>query len=111
MIYAAFNEQDFGALTGRRKKDIVADPAARPYLEDMANTAPPAGESVPAMMKRVGRGLHELKRYMIAFKETEAVIVCHGGVIRSVDSIHKNKPFDLHMKVPYLSVHSYTFDL
>jgi len=110
-IYPAFNEQDFGDLAGRRKRDIIADTACRAYLEDMITIAPPGGESVPAMVARVSTGLRDLARYMHAFSHDEAVIVCHGGVIRSVESIHTRRPFDLHMQVPHLSVHSYNFDL
>lgn len=111
VIDRAFNEQDFGGLTGRMKKDIIADPDNRSYLENMTTVAPPGGESVPVMVARVGKGLHSLAQYMHAFAKNEAVIVCHGGVIRSVESLHNKTPFDLHMKVPHLSVHSYTFDL
>jgi alpha-ribazole phosphatase len=104
---AAFNEQDFGDLIGRHKREIAVDPINAAYIADMVNVAPPNGESVPAMVQRVGDGLQALAGDMKALGQDKVVIVCHGGVIRSAKSIHDNEAFDLHMKAPHLSVHKF----
>lgn len=104
---SAFNEQNFGTLAGQRKKDIFANPAYQNYLQDMARIAPPGGESVPAMVARVGEGLEALAGDMKALGQHKAVIVCHGGVIRSAKALNDNAEFDLRMKAPHLSVHKF----
>lgn len=111
VIDPAFNEQNFGDLAGRKKSDIIADPAYREYLGDITTATPPGGESVPGLMARVLKGMQLQAQYMHAFAIEEAVVATHGGVIRAAEALHKNAPFNPHMKVPYLSVHSYTFDL
>lgn len=107
IIDGAFNEQDFGDLVGCTKKDIQSNPANHAYLKDMVGVAPPNGESVPDVVVRVGEGLQALAADMKALGQDKAVIVCHGGVIRSVRALNDNTEFDLHMKAPHLSVHTF----
>ena len=107
VIDGSFNEQDFGTLVGRNKKDIAADPANRAYLADMTIVAPPGGESVPQMVHRVGIALQTLSQTLQDAGKEQAIIVCHGGIIRAVDSLVHGHPFKLDLKVPHLSVHKF----
>ena len=103
---AEFNEQDFGALIGQRKSSIAKNPDNAAFLADMGNVAPPGGESVPQMNARVREGLEYLIERMRGQGRNEAIIVCHGGVIRAAAGLCLNQPFNLKMKVPHLSVHT-----
>ena len=106
-INPAFNEQDFGDLVGHTKQEIKANPANASYLSGMLTIAPPGGESIPQMVERVRAGLNVLAADMRTLGQNKAVIVCHGGVIRAVDSLYHRRPFQLDLKVPHLSVHKF----
>ena len=107
LINLAFNEQNFGRLVGQRKTDIRNNPANQSYLANMLDVAPPEGEAIQDMVTRVGNGIEKLCGAMRAQNKDEAIVVCHGGVIRAVDHLIYDRDFNLQMKVPYLSVHKF----
>ena len=79
---AAFREQDFGAWTGRRHNDLVAElgDAYRDFWKSPASNAPPGGESFVDQIFRATAG-------MKALPAGDAVLVVHSGTIRAVLAI------------------------
>jgi alpha-ribazole phosphatase len=79
---AAFREQDFGAWTGRRHNDLVAEvgDAYREFWKSPASNAPPGGESFVDQIFRATTGLASLPA-------GDAVLVVHSGTIRAVLAI------------------------
>jgi alpha-ribazole phosphatase len=79
---AAFREQDFGAWTGRRHNDLVAElgDAYREFWKSPASNRPPGGESFVDQIARARAGLASLPA-------GEAVLVVHSGTIRAVLAI------------------------
>src|ERR1019366_3727524 len=75
----AFREQDFGAWTGRRNNDLVAElgDAFRDFWKSPASNRPPGGES---FVDQIGRTVDGLA----ALPAGEAVLVVHSGTIRAV---------------------------
>ena len=59
---AAFREQDFGAWTGRRHNDLVAElgDAYRDFWKSPASNRPPGGESFVDQIERAKAGLAPL---------------------------------------------------
>ena len=78
----AFREQDFGAWTGRRHDDLVAElgDVYRDFWKSPASNAPPGGESFVDQIVRAKAGLAELPA-------GDAVLVVHSGTIRAVLAI------------------------
>ena len=77
-----FREQDFGAWTGRRHNDLVAE-LGDPYREfwkSPASNAPPGGESFVGQIGRTVDGLASLPA-------GDVVLVAHSGTIRAVLAI------------------------
>ena len=79
---AAFREQDFGAWTGRRHNDLVAElgDAYREFWKSPASNAPLGGESFVDQIFRATAG-------MKALPAGDAVLVVHSGTIRAVLAI------------------------
>jgi alpha-ribazole phosphatase len=79
---AAFGEQDFGAWTGRRHNDLVAElgDAYRKFWKLPASNAPPGGESFVDQIGRTVTGLAGLPA-------GDAVLVVHSGTIRAALAI------------------------
>ena len=79
---AAFREQDFGAWTGRRHNDLVAElgDAYRDFWKSPASNRPPGGESFVDQISRARAGL-------AALPAGDAVLVVHSGTIRAVLAI------------------------
>jgi len=79
---AAFREQDFGAWTGRRHNDLVAElgDAYREFWKAPAGNRPPGGESFVDQIDRARAGLATLPA-------GDAVLVVHSGTIRAVLAI------------------------
>ena len=79
---AAFREQDFGAWTGRRHNDLVAElgDAYREFWKSPASNAPPGGESFVDQIGRTVTGLATLPA-------GDAVLVVHSGTIRAALAI------------------------
>jgi alpha-ribazole phosphatase len=79
---SAFREQDFGAWTGRRHNDLVAElgDAYRDFWKSPASNAPPGGESFVDQIGRTVNGLASLP-------SGDAVIVVHSGTIRAALAI------------------------
>jgi alpha-ribazole phosphatase len=78
-----FREQNFGAWTGRRHKEIEAELGAAAYREfwrQPATNRPPGGESFTDQIARVAAGL-------AALPPGEVVVVVHSGTIRSALTI------------------------
>ncbi len=73
-----FDEQDFGAWTGRRHDDLAATQgeAYRAFWNAPAYTAPPGGESFADQVKRVAAGLARLP-------SGDAIVVAHSGTVRA----------------------------
>ena len=78
----AFREQDFGAWTGRRHDDLVAElgDVYRDFWKSPASNAPPGGESFVDQISRARAGLTGLPA-------GDAVLVVHSGTIRAVLAI------------------------
>jgi alpha-ribazole phosphatase len=74
-----FREQDFGAWTGRRHNDLVAElgDAYRDFWKSPADNRPPGGES---FVDQIGRTITGLA----ALPPGDAVLVVHSGTIRAV---------------------------
>ncbi len=79
---SAFREQDFGAWTGRRHSDLIAElgDAYRDFWKSPASNAPPGGESFVDQIGRTVDGLASLP-------SGDAVLVVHSGTIRAVLAI------------------------
>ena len=79
---SAFGEQDFGAWTGRRHDDLVAEPgdAYRDFWRQPSNNRPPGGESFADQISRTAAGL-------AALPAGEVILVVHSGTIRSALAI------------------------
>jgi len=75
-------EQDFGAWTGRRHNDLVAElgDVYRDFWKSPASNAPPGGESFVDQIGRTVDGLASLPA-------GDAVLVVHSGTIRAVLAI------------------------
>jgi alpha-ribazole phosphatase len=78
----AFREQDFGAWTGRRHNDLVAElgDAYRDFWKSPASNAPPGGESFVGQISRAVAGL-------AALPSGDVVLVVHSGTIRALLTI------------------------
>ena len=78
----AFREQDFGAWTGRRHDDLVAElgDVYRDFWQSPASNAPPGGESFVDQIVRARAGLAPLPA-------GDAVLVVHSGTVRAVLAI------------------------
>jgi alpha-ribazole phosphatase len=78
----AFREQDFGAWTGRRHNDLVAElgDAYRVFWQSAASNRPPGGESFVDQILRAREGLTQLPA-------GDVVLVVHSGTIRAVLAI------------------------
>jgi alpha-ribazole phosphatase len=79
---SAFGEQDFGAWTGRRHDDLVAElgDAYRDFWQSPSNNRPPGGESFVDQILRTAAGL-------AALPAGEVILVVHSGTIRSALAI------------------------
>jgi alpha-ribazole phosphatase len=77
-----FGEQDFGAWTGRRHDDLVAELGAayQDFWKSPASNRPPGGESFVDQISRVRAGL-------AALPSGDVVLVVHSGTIRAVLAI------------------------
>jgi alpha-ribazole phosphatase len=78
----AFREQDFGAWTGRRHNDLVAElgEAYREFWKSPAANRPPGGESFVDQIARARAGLASLPA-------GDVVLVVHSGTIRALLAI------------------------
>jgi alpha-ribazole phosphatase len=79
---ADFREQDFGAWTGRRHNDLVAElgDAYRDFWKSPASNRPPGGESFVDQILRATEGL-------AALPAGDVVLVVHSGTIRAALAI------------------------
>jgi alpha-ribazole phosphatase len=79
---SAFREQDFGAWTGRRHDDLVAElgDVYRNFWKSPASNRPPGGESFVDQIARAQMGLARLPA-------GDAVLVVHSGTIRAALAI------------------------
>ncbi len=78
----ALREQDFGAWTGRRHDDLVAElgDAYRDFWKSPASNRPPRGESFVDQIGRTVDGLASLPA-------GDVVMVVHSGTVRAVLAI------------------------
>jgi alpha-ribazole phosphatase len=79
---SAFREQDFGAWTGRRHNDLIAElgDAYHEFWKSPAGNAPPGGESFVDQIARARAGL-------AALPAGDVVLVVHSGTIRALLAI------------------------
>jgi len=79
---ASFREQDFGAWTGRRHNDLVAELGAayQDFWKSPASSRPPGGESFVDQIARANAGL-------AALPPGDVVLVVHSGTIRAALAI------------------------
>jgi alpha-ribazole phosphatase len=78
----AFREQDFGAWTGRRHNDLVAElgDAYRKFWQSPASNHPPGGESFVDQIFRATEGF-------AALPAGDVILVVHSGTIRAALAI------------------------
>jgi alpha-ribazole phosphatase len=78
----AFREQDFGAWTGRRHNDLIAElgDAYREFWKSVASNRLPGGESFVDQIERAATGL-------AALPAGDVILVVHSGTIRAVLAI------------------------
>lgn len=75
-------ERDYGQLSGKNKQKYQADhPQLYPIYHRSYDTAPPGGESMRDVEKRVLSFLHELITRMKK-EHLNVLVVCHGNSIR-----------------------------
>jgi alpha-ribazole phosphatase len=79
---ASFREQDFGAWTGRRHNELVAElgNVYRDFWKSPASNRPPGGESFVDQISRAMAGLAQLPA-------GDVVLVVHSGTVRAVLAI------------------------
>jgi alpha-ribazole phosphatase len=79
---ANFREQDFGAWTGRRHGDLLAElgDAYHEFWKSPASNRPPGGESFVDQIARASAGL-------AALPAGDVVLVVHSGTIRAALAI------------------------
>lgn len=77
-------ECDFGDWENHTAEELRDDPAYKLWLENGSRTAAPNGESNSVFMQRVCAGFEMLVQNLIHQKQTEAVLVTHGGVIMTI---------------------------
>ncbi len=78
-IDPAFREQDFGAWTGRRHRDLELESGEsyRAFWNAAASNAPPGGESFTDQIARVAAALQKLPA-------GDVILVVHSGTVRAV---------------------------
>jgi alpha-ribazole phosphatase len=78
----AFREQDFGAWTGRRHDDLVAElgDSYRDFWKSAASNRLPGGESFVDQIERATTGL-------AALPGGDVILVVHSGTIRAILAI------------------------
>jgi len=79
---ACFREQDFGAWTGRRHNDLIAElgDTYRDFWKSPASNRPPGGESFVDQISRTADGL-------VALPSGDVLLVVHSGTIRAALAI------------------------
>lgn len=87
----AFCEQSWGAWVGQRKIALQEDSLFLEYMRDPVEIAPPEGESVRDMYNRVVEGLRKLTGIIRDQGKDEAVIICHGGVMRIIGLLNADQ--------------------
>jgi len=78
-------ELNFGDWEGKAW-DEIKDPLLDKWMEDFVNKKCSNGESFVMLHERVVQFLEELKK----LEHKDIAIVTHGGVIRTLQAIHKN---------------------
>ena len=108
-----FQERNFGKFTGRRFVNIRRDPAFQAFLKDQFNAPVPEGETGVEFHQRVNGAITSLLNVMKKNNQQEAVVFCHGGVIKYAHYYNKDLPSNQkelqHKVVDYVSVHPMTF--
>lgn len=86
MVDRRFRELDFGSFTGRSYGEIAAQwpSQLQAWLDDPERAAPPGGESLGSLRHRVLAALPQ---------GDGAVVVTHGGVVRTVLAHLTGRPF------------------
>lgn len=99
-IQPAFGEIDFGDWDGQLVTDIQQqhpDEVAR-FWSNPSTATPPNGESLTGFHQRVVQGFESAVK---THQNRRALVVCHGGVVRSIIGHCLNMPLD---SLPRLSV-------
>lgn len=73
-----FGEQRYGLMEGMRGHDAKDHPELKPYFQDMWTNAPPGGESMQMLQRRVGEELDKVAGQAPAHIQ-HIVITGHGG--------------------------------
>ena len=89
LVDSRLNERDYGDLTGKNKDKVAQEfPADYPLWHRSYNIAPPNGESIQDVEKRVLPFLEELKN---SLKEEDIVFICaSGNSIRPIRKYFEN---------------------
>ncbi|GHB09054.1 histidine phosphatase family protein [Modicisalibacter luteus] len=86
---ARLRELDFGAYEGLRYDDLKHDAGYRAWIDSQGEQAPPGGEPAPAFHARVAACMDDLLARAEVHGHGRALVVTHGGVIRSLRQRHE----------------------
>ena len=104
-----WQEMDFGQWEGKTAEEILSTPDSGllDFWQDPINTAPPGGESLPAVQARVLRAWHELLD-----RQRNALVVTHAGPIRIVRCQQEQHPLRklMELEVKHASLYSITIN-
>ncbi|MDN5369577.1 histidine phosphatase family protein [Shewanella fodinae] len=81
-------ELNFGEWDGKSMVALQADypKATAAYALDPLNHTPPHGETVNELYQRVNRGWQDLVEELLSSQQDNALLITHGGVIRTLIS-------------------------
>ena len=91
------SECNFGEWEGKTVKELENNSEFKKWLDDAQNTPPPSGESGLQFAKRVCTCFEKIVEGRMRSRNTNAVIVTHGGVIMTILAtygIPRAKSFD-----------------
>jgi probable phosphoglycerate mutase len=91
-VVTAFNEMDFGAWTGRRVAELLADPVWRHFNHFRSGIRVPGGEAAPDVQQRF---VSELLRLREAHPEQGLACFSHADPIRLAVTYFLGMPIDL----------------
>lgn len=84
IVVNSLRESNFGDFEGKRFEDLKDLPEFTEWMSSEYNVAPPNGESMKEIEKRVVEGFNDIILDMMKNKVSEVALVTHGGVIRSL---------------------------
>jgi probable phosphoglycerate mutase len=96
VLESDLTEVDFGAWTGIRFADLYDVPEWRRFNSFRSTIAPPGGETMLDVQKRV---LAVVLRLRAAWPDAELVLVSHGDIIKAALAHFLGTPLDLFRRI------------